>query len=66
MSDLSASPNSTPDIRDEDEQPTGSLWQAVKKAATRLSDWFTIQSAAVKVTVMVMAMTELMRKMLVL
>ena len=47
MSDLSVS-NPRSEF-DNDEQPSdGSLWLSIKKAASRLSDWFVIQSHAVK------------------
>src|SRR4051812_6372154 len=52
MSDLSLSPQES----EKDEQPTGSLWLAIKKAAARLSDWFVIQSTAVKALVIGMAL----------
>ena len=53
MSDLSVSP--TPEFG-KDEQPSGSLWLSIKKAAARLSDWFVIQSAAVKLLVVAVAL----------
>jgi cell division protease FtsH len=52
MSDLSVSP---PEFG-KDEQPSGSLWLSIKKAAARLSDWFVIQSIAVKALVIGMAL----------
>ncbi len=55
MSDLSATANTTTEIS-KDEQPTGSLWLALKKAMSRLSDWFVIQTLAVKITVIGMAL----------
>lgn len=56
MSDLSVS--STPRSEfDNDEQPSdSSLWLSIKKAAARLSDWFVIQSNAVKVLVIAIAL----------
>ena len=56
MSDLSVS--STPASEfGKDEQPAGgSLWVSIKKAAARFSDWFVIQTTAVKVMVVAMAL----------
>ncbi|MGZ5846746.1 MAG: ATP-binding protein, partial [Ramlibacter sp.] len=56
MSDLSVS--STPRSEfDNDEQPSdSSLWLSIKKAAARLSDWFVIQSAPIKLLVVAMAL----------
>ncbi|HWI82470.1 AAA family ATPase [Ramlibacter sp.] len=54
MSDLSASPQPTPEsIRSEDDPR--SLWLLVKKGAARVQDWFTIQSLAVRVMVVAVA-----------
>src|SRR4051812_32558116 len=54
MSDLSVS--SAPEFG-KDEQPAGGgLWVSIKKAASRLCDWFVIQSAPVKVMVLAMAL----------
>lgn len=39
-----------------DEQPTGSFWRALRKAVSRFSDWFVIQSTAVKLAVIVVAL----------
>ncbi|MBL0422067.1 AAA family ATPase [Ramlibacter sp. AW1] len=55
MSDLSASNTQSPEFT-KDEPPAGSLWLAIKKIATRLSDWFVIQTAAVKVLVVALAL----------
>lgn len=55
MSDLSVS--STPAAGfGEDEQPNGGLWLSIKKAASRVSDWFVIQSNAVKLLVIAVAL----------
>jgi len=50
MSDLSSNPASPQNPRDPGESPS-SLWLTVKKAASRVLDWFTIQSAGVKLLV---------------
>lgn len=50
MSDLSVSSHPAPEFG-KDEQPSGGLWLSIKKAAARVSDWFVIQSAAVKLLV---------------
>lgn len=55
MSDLSMRNPNTREFT-EDEAPAGSLWRAIKKAAGRLSDWFVIQSTAVKVLVIGLAL----------
>lgn len=56
MSDLSVSSTPTTEFG-KDEQPAGGgLWLSIKKAASRLSDWFVIQSAAVKALVVIMAL----------
>ena len=55
MSDLSASNTQSPEFT-KDEPPAGSLWLAIKKIATRLSDWFVIQTTAVKVLVIALAL----------
>ncbi|TFZ03196.1 AAA family ATPase [Ramlibacter rhizophilus] len=55
MSDLSASTPQRPEFT-KDEPPEGSLWLAVKKAASRLSDWFVIQSTAVKLLLLALAL----------
>jgi cell division protease FtsH len=49
MSDLSSNPSSQENR--EPESPS-SLWLIVRKAASRLLDWFTIQSAGIKVLVL--------------
>ena len=54
MSDLSSNPARQPEQRDPSESPS-SVWLAVKKAAARLQDWFTIQSAGIKLMVLAMA-----------
>lgn len=54
MTDLSVNPPRS-DIT-EDETPSGGLWPAIRKAAGRLNDWFTIQSTAVKVLVVGLAL----------
>src|SRR6476661_5249387 len=55
MSDLSVSSNPRSEF-DNDEQPAdGSLWLSIKKAAARLSDWFVIQSTAIKLLVVAIA-----------
>ncbi|MEP6824881.1 MAG: AAA family ATPase, partial [Ramlibacter sp.] len=53
MSDLSTRPQSLDQAR-EDEQPAG-WWPAVRKSAARLQDWFVIQSAAVKLMLLAVA-----------
>src|SRR6187549_609190 len=50
MSDLSSNPASQQEHRDPSESPS-SLWLAIKKTASRLLDWFTIQSAGIKLVV---------------
>jgi cell division protease FtsH len=56
MSDLSVSSTPAPEFG-KDEQPSGGgLWMSIKKAAARLSDWFVIQSTAVKAMVVAMAL----------
>ncbi|HYF18823.1 MAG TPA: ATP-binding protein, partial [Ramlibacter sp.] len=52
MSDLSASPAEF----GKDETPSGGLWGSIKKAFSRVSDWFVIQSLAVKLMVVAMAL----------
>jgi cell division protease FtsH len=55
MSDLSVS-SSAPEFG-KDEQPSGGgLWPSIKKAASRFSDWFVIQTIAVKIMVITMAL----------
>jgi cell division protease FtsH len=54
MSDLSSTPANQPAPRDPAESPS-SPWLAVKKAVARLQDWFTIQSAGVKLMVVAIA-----------
>jgi cell division protease FtsH len=57
MSDLSASKPQRPEFtRDEPPAGAGSLWLAIKKAASRLSDWFVIQSTALKVLLIALAL----------
>lgn len=55
MSDLSTSNTSRTEFSN-DEQPGGSLWLAIKKTAARLSDWFVIQTTAVKLLVIAIAL----------
>ncbi|MBC7482302.1 MAG: AAA family ATPase, partial [Rhizobacter sp.] len=50
MSDLSSTPQDQPEARNPSESPS-SVWLAIRKAAARLQDWFTIQSAGVKLMV---------------
>ena len=54
MSDLSPSSKPTPETAEG--APPGSPMQALKKAAARLQDWFVIQSTAVKVMVVAIAL----------
>ena len=54
MSELSPKPASQQEPRDPSESPS-SPWRALKKAAARLQDWFTIQSAGVKLLVVTVA-----------
>ncbi|MBA2963170.1 MULTISPECIES: AAA family ATPase [Ramlibacter] len=57
MSDLSVNSPTTPAPEfGKDEQPSGSVWLAIRKAMARLSDWFVIQSPAVKMLVIAMAL----------
>jgi cell division protease FtsH len=58
MSDLSVSSTPTPESEfgSKDEQPNGSLWLSIKKAASRFSDWFVIQSNAVKFLLIAVAL----------
>ncbi|TFZ08107.1 AAA family ATPase [Ramlibacter humi] len=56
MSDLSVSSTPTPEFGKNEEQPSGSLWLSIKKAASRVSDWFVIQSTAVKLLVIAVAL----------
>jgi cell division protease FtsH len=53
MSDLSASPQTTEASPAEDAPP--SLWLLVRKCAARVQDWFVIQSLAVRVLVIAIA-----------
>ena len=55
MSDLSATSQPAPDPSASAAQPP-SLWLMLKKGATRLQDWFTIQSLTVKVMVVAVAL----------
>jgi cell division protease FtsH len=50
MSDLSASPQTTTEASPAEDAPP-SLWLLAKKLATRMQDWFTIQSLAIRVLV---------------
>ena len=54
MSDLSSNPGSQQEPRDPSESPS-SVWLSLKKAAARLQDWFTIQSAGLKLLVVSIA-----------
>ncbi len=59
MTDLSAGHRSGTESRPEfteDERPEGGWWAAVKKAAARLSDWFVIQSVALKAGLLAVAL----------
>jgi len=56
MSDLSVSSTPTPEFGSKDEQPNGSLWLSIKKAVSRFSDWFVIQSNAVKFLLIAVAL----------
>jgi cell division protease FtsH len=57
MSDLSVgSPTPNSPEFGKDEQPSGSVWLAIRKAISRLSDWFVIQSTGVKLLVIAMAL----------
>lgn len=56
MSDLSVSSTPTPEFDSKDEQPTGSLWLSIKKAVARFSDWFVIQSNAIKFLLIAVAL----------
>ncbi|MCY7318634.1 MAG: AAA family ATPase [Ramlibacter sp.] len=55
MSDRSSTAPQQPELREPDESPS-SPWAALKKAAARLQDWFTIQSAGVKLFVLSVAL----------
>lgn len=55
MSDLSASSQAPQEVAADGERPSGSLWLTLKKAAARLQDWFVIQSLAVKLMVVTVA-----------
>jgi cell division protease FtsH len=55
MSDLSASPQPTPEAVPVD-QPAPSLWLVARKNVARLQDWFVIQSNFVKVMVACLAL----------
>jgi cell division protease FtsH len=54
MSDLSSNPATPSESRDPAETPS-SLWITLKKAASRLQDWFAIQSVGVKLMVVAIA-----------
>jgi cell division protease FtsH len=57
MSDLSVSSTPSPEFGSKDEQPNGgSLWLSIKKAVSRFSDWFVIQSNAVKFLLIAVAL----------
>ena len=55
MSDRSSTAPQQPERREPGESPS-SPWAALKKAAARLQDWFTIQSAGVKLIVLSVAL----------
>ena len=55
MSELSSTVPLQAELHGSAEAPS-SLWDAVKKAAARLQDWFTIQSAALKVLIVAMGL----------
>ena len=54
MSDLSSPATSQAESRDSAESPA-SAWNAIKKGVARLQDWFTIQSAGLKLIVVAVA-----------
>jgi cell division protease FtsH len=56
MSDLSASPQTTPEAVPTAEQTTRSVWLSLKKAGSRLQDWFVIQSPMIKTLVLAVAL----------
>jgi cell division protease FtsH len=56
MSDLSASPQPTPEANPADEGGARRLWLIARKTASRVQDWFVIQSVAVKVLIIAMAL----------
>ena len=56
MSDLSVSSTPTPEFGKDETPSGGGLWLSIKKAASRVSDWFVIQSAAVKLLVVIVAL----------
>jgi cell division protease FtsH len=56
MSDLSASPQPTPEADPADEGGARRLWLIARKTASRVQDWFVIQSVAIKVLVIAMAL----------
>ncbi len=55
MSDLSTATPPTPEAAPGAEQTSRSLWLSVKKAASRVQDWFVIQSPTIKVLVLAVA-----------
>jgi cell division protease FtsH len=55
MSDLTASSQPTPEAVAGGEQPSN-LWLTLRKGVARLQDWFTIQTLAMKVTVIIVAL----------
>ena len=55
MSDRSSTAPQQPELREPGGSPS-SPWAALKKAAARLQDWFTIQSAGVKLIVLSVAL----------
>jgi len=56
MSDLSPSPQTTPQTETAAGSASPSIWVMLKKAVARLQDWFAIQSTFIKVMVIAMAM----------
>jgi len=55
MSDLSPSPQTTPQTETAAGSASPSIWVMLKKAIARLQDWFAIQSTVIKVMVIAMA-----------
>ena len=55
MSDLSASPHLTAEFA-KDEQPAGSVWLSIKKAASRVQDWSVVQTSYLKAMMVAVAL----------
>jgi cell division protease FtsH len=55
MSDLSASPQTTPAAASAADDESSSVWMSCKKLASRLQDWFAIQNSMVKAFVIAAA-----------